>query len=79
MGTLVATALLGHRGRGLARSLLLARCATIIDYLESAFGRLSDALLLPEHTPEAVLEAVHSLVDLGTVAVDRPGRSDTSG
>jgi glycerol-3-phosphate O-acyltransferase len=72
----VATALLGHPGRGIARSALVARCHEIAEYLDTALARLSDPLAELETCETAVLAAVQRLVDEGFVSVDRPGRSD---
>ncbi len=73
----VATALLGHRGRGVAQSTLVARTHNVIEYLEGATARLSETLDRPERRSAAILEAVQRLVDEGVVRVDRAGRSDT--
>jgi glycerol-3-phosphate O-acyltransferase len=74
--SVVATALLGHSGRGLAEGLLLKRARGIVDFLDIATARLSDSLQNPDNRDAAVLEAVHNLVDDGVVVVARAGRSD---
>ncbi len=70
-----ATALLSHRGRGLALTSLLAACDDIIDYLDAQAARLSDTLRA-QSREASILEALQKLVDEGTLRVDRPGRSD---
>jgi glycerol-3-phosphate O-acyltransferase len=72
----VATALLGHRGRGLPQGSLLELAGEIVEYLDTAAARLSETLRSPETRTAAILEAVQKLVDEETVAVDRAGRSD---
>ncbi|MCK5689252.1 1-acyl-sn-glycerol-3-phosphate acyltransferase, partial [Myxococcota bacterium] len=74
--SVVATALLGYQGRGLAESTLLAHCSDILDFLDLATGRLSNALEDSEGRNTILLGAVHKLIDDGIVVVDRPGRSD---
>ncbi len=81
--SVVSTALLGHRGRGMAQTKFLQRSNDIIEFLETGGGRLSDSLSNHDgRTPArearnaAVLEAVQSLVEDGLVSVDRAGRSD---
>jgi glycerol-3-phosphate O-acyltransferase len=74
--SVVATALLAHQGRGLAHGDLIDRANEIIDYLDSAAARLTDAIANPETRITAVLEALQRLVEEGSVAVDRAGRSD---
>lgn len=71
-----ATALLGHRGRGIPQGQFLLISESISDYLYTAAARLSDVMQRPETRGEALLESVQKLVDEGVVAVDRPGRSD---
>jgi glycerol-3-phosphate O-acyltransferase len=73
----VATALLGHRGRGLSQSALVASSLGIIEYLEIATARLSETLIASDRRAAAVLEAIQRLVDEGAVRVDRAGRADT--
>jgi len=72
----VATALLGHRGRGLAQRALLSLAGDILDYLDSAAARLSLTLLEPESREAAVLESIDRLVEEHLVSVDRAGRGD---
>ncbi len=72
----VATALLGHAGRGLAESSLLKLAGAIIDYLDTEAARLSESLVSPDTRDAALLEAVQKLVENGSISLDRPGRSD---
>lgn len=74
--SVVCTALLSHRGRGLSESALLARGQAVLEYLDAAAARLSAALQLPQDRPPALQEAVRKLVDDGALSVDRAGRSD---
>lgn len=81
--SIVSTALLGHRGRGMAQTKFLQRSNDIIEFLETGGGRLSESLTgsadrvaTREDRNAAVLEAVQSLVEQGLVSVDRAGRSD---
>ncbi|MEE8408787.1 MAG: 1-acyl-sn-glycerol-3-phosphate acyltransferase [Myxococcota bacterium] len=74
--SVVATALLGHPGRGIARSALIARSHDIAEFLHTATARLSAPLFDLDSREAAVLEAVQRLVEEGSVSVDRPGRSD---
>jgi glycerol-3-phosphate O-acyltransferase len=73
----VATALLGHRGRGLPQKALLSLSLGITDYLEVASARLSETLNPPQRRAVAILESVQRLADERLVRVDRAGRSDT--
>jgi len=41
----VAAALLSHRGRGLSESSLVERCDTILEFLDGACARLSEAVV----------------------------------
>ncbi len=81
--SIVSTALLGHRGRGMAQTKFLQRSNDIIDFLETGGGRLSESLTgsddrtaTRDDRNAAVLEAVQTLVEDGLVSVDRAGRSD---
>ena len=66
------TALLGHRGRGLAQGLFLSIGESIIDYLYSSAARLSEVLRSPQTRAHALLEAMQKLVDEGAAATANP-------
>ncbi|MBC7792399.1 MAG: 1-acyl-sn-glycerol-3-phosphate acyltransferase, partial [Clostridia bacterium] len=81
--SVVATVLLGHQGRGMARSVFLERASGLLDFLETGGGRLSESLTGADERVvdrdgrnAAILESVQNLVEDGLVAIDRAGRGD---
>ncbi|MBN1959498.1 MAG: 1-acyl-sn-glycerol-3-phosphate acyltransferase [Deltaproteobacteria bacterium] len=75
--SVAATALLGHRGRGLPQSLLLELGESIIEYLDSSAARLSEVIRLPYSRKSALLHAMQELISENSVRVDRAGYSDS--
>jgi len=72
-----ATALLGHKGRGMPHQAFIKRVTELVDFLDSAAARLTDSLANSETRGPAVLEAINRLVNEGAVTVDRPGGGDS--
>jgi glycerol-3-phosphate O-acyltransferase len=74
--SIVSTALLGHRGRGIAERSLLALCENIAKYLTQIDARLTLPLQSEHVRSFAILEAVRKLVDDKLVVLERAGRND---
>ncbi len=71
-----ATALLGHPGRGLSQSALVARTHDIVEFLDDAAARLSPSVANAHARVVAILEAVQKFVEEGHVLVERAGGGD---
>ncbi|MEL6546422.1 MAG: 1-acyl-sn-glycerol-3-phosphate acyltransferase, partial [Myxococcota bacterium] len=74
----IATAILSHRGRGVAQSRLLRRAMAMIEFLDDNAARLSELLLnVNTQGREAALqEALSALVDDGMIVAERAGKDD---
>lgn len=74
--SVVATALLGHVGRGMAEGILLERARAIIEFLENIAARIAEPLQSRDTRQETLLVATRALVDTGSVNIERAGKSD---
>ncbi|MEO0592073.1 MAG: 1-acyl-sn-glycerol-3-phosphate acyltransferase [Myxococcota bacterium] len=72
----VATALLSHRGRGLAQRRLLRLAQGIIEFLDDNAARLSESLLNRDQREAPLLEAIEGLVREGTIVAEHAGEED---
>lgn len=74
--SVIATALLSHRGRGVSEERLMRLAHAIVEFLDDYAARLSESLLDSERREAPLREAIEGLVDDGMVVAERAGKSD---